>query len=130
MTTNLNALAAAEHAADLRRAAGRPSVPRRAFRRAISESSVSISLRAAEAGDEQTLRVLAELDEEPELRGDTMLALLDGEAVAAISLDDGRVVANPFVATRDAVALLRLRARDVRSLAAKRPHRRWRPRFA
>jgi hypothetical protein len=35
------------------------------------------------------------------------------QAVAALSLSDQRVVANPFVPTGDAVALLRLRAEHV-----------------
>ena len=39
-----------------------------------------------------------------------MLAVVDGEAVAAMSLSDLRIVANPFVRTQHAVKLLRLRA--------------------
>ncbi len=45
-----------------------------------------------------------------------------GEAVAALSLTDGRVVANPFVLTANAVALLRLREQHLR----ERGHRSWR----
>jgi hypothetical protein len=38
-----------------------------------------------------------------------LLALIDGKAVAALSLRDGRVVANPFVRTDAEVVLVRLR---------------------
>jgi hypothetical protein len=65
---------------------------------------------------------LAQLDDQPELQGRVLLASLDGQPVAALSLDDGRVVANPFVATGEAVALLRLRTRQLASARA----RRWR----
>ena len=39
---------------------------------------------------------------------------LDGEPVAAASLSDGRTVANPFLPTADVVALLSMRARQLR----------------
>jgi hypothetical protein len=87
----------------------------------------TVALRPATAEDAPSLRILTELDEEPELAGEVLLATVDGEAVAAMSLRDGRIAANPFVATADAVALLRLRARH---LAGRRPRRRLRPRFA
>jgi hypothetical protein len=91
----------------------------------------AVSLRLATPEDAAPLHVLAELDEEPELAGQVLLAMIDGEPVAAMSLDDGRVVANPFVATTDAIALLRLRARHLarkRSPGRRRPL--LRPRFA
>lgn len=53
------------------------------------------------------------------------MALVDGEAVAATSLSDGRVVANPFVRTADTVTLLSLRAAQL----AERPARRRLPRL-
>ena len=89
-----------------------------------------VALRQAQADDARALEILAELDEEPELSGETLLALIDGDAVAAMSLEDGRVVANPFVATREAVSLLKLRARHLVGLKVRQPRRRWRPRFA
>jgi hypothetical protein len=128
MTTSLNALVANEHVADLRRAA-----EHRRFEKPLpsaARSARAVAPRQAQADDARALRLLAELDEEPELAGNALLALVDGEAVAALSLEDGRVVANPFVATSDAVALLKLRARHVIGRRVRRPHRRWRPRFA
>jgi hypothetical protein len=70
----------------------------------------TIQLRPAAPTDAQNIRRLAELDDAPPIEGPVLLAFSDGEAVAGLSLRDGRVVANPFVPTRDAVALLRLRA--------------------
>ncbi len=89
-----------------------------------------VALRLAGADDARALRELAELDEAPELSGEALVAVIDDEVVAAVSLDDGRVVANPFVATRDAVSLLELRARHLLARGAQRPRRRLSLRFA
>src|SRR5829696_1027183 len=43
-----------------------------------------------------------------------LVALADGEPVAAMSLHDGRVTADPFARTGEAVALLQLRAHQAR----------------
>jgi hypothetical protein len=83
-----------------------------------------IELRFAHANEADVVRRLAELDSAPELTGRVLIALLDGEAVAGLSLLDERVVANPFVSTREAVALLRLRAKQLSGAAT---HRNARP---
>jgi hypothetical protein len=120
--TSLNAIAAAEHRADLQRAANRPpAYPDGPARRKSPQAHVA--LRPAYADEAGVVRRLAALDEAPDLDGNVLLALIDGEAVAALSLGDGRVVANPFVPTDDAVALLKLRADH---LSAVRRRRRWR----
>jgi hypothetical protein len=126
MTTNLNALVAGEHVVNLRRAA----THYRYGNSGAASSPKVLALRRAEADDAPALKILAELDEEPELSGETLVALMDGEAVAAMSLEDGRVVSNPFVATCDAVSLLKLRARHLVGRRVRQPRRRWRPRFA
>jgi hypothetical protein len=117
MTGNLNALVAEQHVADLNRAAARhhkiPSRP-------LGGASPTVELRVARGDDAATTRRLAALDDAPELEGRVLLAVLDGEAVAALSLDDGRVVANPFVPTAHAVSLLRLRAGHVSSRRRRR----------
>jgi hypothetical protein len=82
-----------------------------------------VELRPARADDEAMTRRLAALDEAPELDGPVLLAVVDGEPVAALALDDGRVVANPFVPTAQAVSLLRLRAGHVANASQRR--RRW-----
>jgi hypothetical protein len=73
----------------------------------------TVALRMAEGDEGQIVRHLAALDDAPTLEGPVLLALTDGEPVAAISLLDRRVVANPFMLTRDLVELLRLRAEHI-----------------
>ena len=91
----------------------------------------TVALRAANAEDAKTLRELAELDEAPELDGEVLLATIDGEPIAALSLKDGRIVSDPFVATTQAVALLRLRARHLSArLTPRQRLTRLRPRLA
>ena len=85
----------------------------------------TLALRVADLDDAPVVRRLAALDDAPPLHGDVLLAVVDGEAVAATSLHDGRVVANPFVRTADTVTLLSLRA----SQMSERPARRRLPRL-
>ncbi len=70
----------------------------------------TVALRMAERDEAAMVRRLAALDDAPALEGPVLIALSDGEAVAAISMLDRRVVANPFMPTRDLVQLLRVRA--------------------
>jgi hypothetical protein len=106
MTTTLNALAAQEHVHDLEREA------RRAHKEDADPalSPAAIELRLARADESQVVHGLAQLDDATDLDGDALLALIDGEAIAALSLADRRVVANPFVRTEHAVTLLRIQA--------------------
>jgi hypothetical protein len=73
----------------------------------------TVALRMAEGDEAPVVRRLAALDDAPAPQGPVLLALLDGEAVAALSMLDRRVVANPFLSTRDVVDLLRLRAEHI-----------------
>lgn len=131
--TSINAIAATEHRNDLLRAArqGRVSRVDDTPAQSGSEHRPTIALRVADPDEVYRVARLAALDDAPPLQGDVLLALSDGEAIAALSLKDGRVVANPFVSTEDAVALLHVREKHL--LGARR-HRRWRailrPRFA
>jgi hypothetical protein len=92
----------------------------------------TLALRTARADEGELVRRIADLDDAPPLEGDVLLALIDGEPVAALSLRDARLVADPFVPTAEAVALLRLRASHLSSRG--RARRRWlrvlRPRVA
>ena len=72
-------------------------------------------LRPAGAADHRALARLAALDDAAPITGDVLMAFSDGDPVAAMSLHDGRVVADPFHHTADAVDLLRFRARQQRS---------------
>src|SRR4051794_39108901 len=53
---------------------------------------------------------LAELDSQRPLTGPALVGEIDGRPAAAISLEDGRLVADPFQHTAQLVALLRMRA--------------------
>lgn len=73
-----------------------------------------ITIRPAMQADTAVLRSLAELDARPPLRGPVLLAEARGRPVAAISLDDGAVAADPFRRTAGAVTLLRTQRELVR----------------
>ncbi|HUA05113.1 MAG TPA: hypothetical protein VMB27_14510 [Solirubrobacteraceae bacterium] len=73
----------------------------------------TVAIRLAETDEAAVLRRLAALDDQRPLEGRVLVALVDGEPEAAISLDNRRVIANPFLATRDLVQLLRVRAEHI-----------------
>jgi hypothetical protein len=72
-------------------------------------------IRFATRHDSDSLRDLAELDSRKPLDGRVLVADLDGTPVAALSLDDGRVIADPFQRTDHLVANLRMRAGAIRA---------------
>jgi hypothetical protein len=124
ITTTLTALAAREHVNDLREHAARWRRQNEGF---AGPTAAAVELRLARAGDTPAVHRLADLDDAQDLEGQVLLAVVDGEAVAALSLADRRVVANPFVGTQDAVTLLRMRADHLMGVRARR-RRRWIPR--
>ena len=75
--------------------------------------SPTVALRLAERDEALAVRRLAALDDAPALEGPVLLAVMDGEPAAALSLVDRRVVSNPFMPTRDLVELLRVRAEHI-----------------
>ncbi len=92
----------------------------------------SIAIRAARREDEAVLVRLAALDAATPFPRPALVATLDGVPAAAVSLVDGRAVADPFLPSAEAVALLRHRAAAV-ATPARRRHRkapRLRPRTA
>ena len=133
MITSMSSALAKAHVADLHRVAEQRHPIRSSPlpTAADAASSPVLELRQAGADDRRKVDDLAALDDAPVLKGEVLVALIGGEAVAALSLSDGRVVANPFRRTEAAVALLRLRAEHV---SGRRARRRWpvilRPRFA
>jgi hypothetical protein len=128
--TSINAIVANEHRADLLRAAAQQRLGAELDHANTSDPTQTIALRLAQPDEARDVARLAALDDAPRPDGQVLLALVDGRAVAALSLRDGRVVANPFEFTEDAVALLRLRHKH---LGAGVSSRRWgglgRPRF-
>jgi hypothetical protein len=70
----------------------------------------AFTIRLASEEDAETLRRLAEIDSQPELAGRILIAEDDDVAVAALSIAEGRTVADPFRRTGMALAMLRMRA--------------------
>jgi hypothetical protein len=73
-------------------------------------------IRPAVADDAQSLRELAELDSQRPLTTPALVGELDGRPAAAISMADGRVVADPFKPTAKLTPLLRMRRDSLRAL--------------
>lgn len=81
----------------------------------------ALVIRPAFSDDASTLARLAALDSQRPLAGSTVVAERDGRILAAIALDDGRTIADPFAPTADLVALLKLHAADTaRGFAGRR----------
>ena len=79
--------------------------------------SSTIAFRTATAEDDRVLQDLSALDSHAPLERPAVIAVVDGSPVAAVSLSDGQIVADPFTRTEDVVVLLRAR---VAALAAQR----------
>jgi hypothetical protein len=94
-----------------RRPARSPSPPHR--------RPVDVTIRRAFPDDQVALVRLAALDGAAPPAGDALVAEVAGEPWAALALDDGRVVADPFRPTDQLVALLRARAQQVRAPGAR-----------
>jgi hypothetical protein len=67
------------------------------------------NIRQATEADEAALHLLAELDSRPALTGPTLIGEIDGNFAAAISLTDGRTIADPFQQTDVLTQILRMR---------------------
>jgi hypothetical protein len=79
-----------------------------------------ITMRICGPGDEQALRRLAGRDTARPLAGTILAAEIEGAPLAAICLETGRVVADPFSRTAGLVDLLRARAAQLER--ANDPH--------
>ena len=127
METRMNILIAQERIAEIERKAEAArivsDVPEE------HDEAPVLALRLAGPDEDGELGRLAELDSQRPLTGDVLVALLDGRLVAAMSLEDGRVVADPLVRTLEERALLRTRAHQLKR-GPRRPRRRFRLRLA
>lgn len=74
------------------------------------QSQSPISIRTARSDDEAALRRLAALDSADPIAGPALMAEVDGELRAALALEDGRVIADPFHPTAQLVVLLEVQA--------------------
>lgn len=118
MHPQLNQALATARQQDLIEAGARERRIPRLRRRGVRASAPAIrwqglTLRLATSADGSALARLAELEQaaapqEPVLLGEVMQ-----RPVAALSLRDGRVVADPFTPTAELVELMRLRARQI-----------------
>lgn len=70
----------------------------------------SLVLRHATAADTDALERLAALDSARPLTGEVVLAAVDGDVRAALSLETGRAVADPFHPSLELLPLLRTAA--------------------
>ena len=80
-----------------------------------------VLVRPAQSVDTDDLRRLAALDSARPLTGEVLIAVSGGDIAAAMSLDTGAVIADPFQPTANLVDLLR---------TAAHPTERRRPRAA
>ncbi len=76
--------------------------------------SSSLTLRLAVPADADALDRLAQLDSRRAPRGAVIVAEVGGDLWAAISIDDGHAVADPFRPTGELMALLVERSRQLR----------------
>jgi hypothetical protein len=85
-------------------------------------TSNSITIRPAYGDDERALARLAALDSSRVPTAPVLLAEVDGELRAALSLQDSAVVADPFYPTLDLIVLLRTHAQTRSASRARRGH--------
>jgi len=72
-----------------------------------------LTLRLATHADRQALARLAELDQAQRPADPVLLGVIKQRPVVALSLSDGRVIADPFSNTAELTELLRVRARQL-----------------
>ena len=82
--------------------------------RAPHGSGRKLTIRYATPDDAGDLERLAQLDSDRPPRGVVLLADVGGEVWAAVSLDDGHLVADPFRPSGELAFLLAQRARTIR----------------
>ena len=79
-----------------------------------------ITIRRANGRDREAIQRLAALDSQRAPEGGSLLAFDGDELVAALPLEGGRAVADPFHRTAEIVDLLRLRAAQAEMPASVR----------
>ena len=75
----------------------------------------TLTIRRASADDTFALKRLAAVDSAAPPTGEVLLAEMGDELWAAVSVDTGTAIADPFRPSADLVALLRFRARRIRN---------------
>ncbi len=87
---------------------------------------MSMTIRRARTEDAPALHTLQLLDDHALPKGDALVAEEDGSPVAAVHVGTGTAVADPFRRSAAPVALLRLRAAQLRGDDAPPSRRRLR----
>jgi hypothetical protein len=118
MHPQMNQALGAARQQDLLEAAARERRVPRPFRRGRRSSAPAIrwqglTLRLATSADRSALARLAELEQAASPQEPVLLGQVMERTVAALSLRDGRVIADPFMPTAELVELMRLRARQI-----------------
>jgi hypothetical protein len=78
-------------------------------------NNTALTIRRATAADAFAVRRLAAIDSASPPTGDVLLAEMGNELWAAIGIESGAAIADPFRPSRDLVDLLRFRAERMRS---------------
>jgi hypothetical protein len=114
---------AGEHIRDLHEAAAR-NIPTASSKH---DRIATVRVRRFAERDIDGIRRLAALDEKPVPTGGVLVAELAGELVAALPVDGGEAIADPFKPTKDIVELLRMRASQINKTGTSRktPRARW-----
>jgi hypothetical protein len=86
-------------------------------------NSSIVTIRRAGAADLGSLALLASLDDAAPPVDPVLVAESEGHLLAAVPFDGGRAIADPFEPTAEVVALLELRARQIREAEASRANR-------
>jgi hypothetical protein len=114
MSSHLSHAFAQARVDELRRAgAARTAAPSRHRPGRPDPATTTVTLRFGGAADEPALERVARLDSAATPAQPVLLAEVGGQLLAALSLVDGAVVADPFHRTADLVDLLRARARQL-----------------
>ena len=82
-----------------------------------------VTVRHAREEDTEALAALADLDSSRAPHGAVIVAEADGELWAAVSLDDGHAIANPFRPSGELTFRLVERARELNRGARRKPGR-------
>jgi hypothetical protein len=85
-------------------------------------TNTALTVRLATPADAFSLRRLAAIDSASPPTGDVLLAEMGDELWAALSIDTGAAVADPFRPSADLVDLLRFRARRLNGDAGAHRH--------
>jgi hypothetical protein len=103
-------------------------------KKTVPDPRAGVTIRMATGADHRALRRLAAVDSTSFDGGPALVAEVGDELWAAVSLDDGATMADPFRPSGELLALLAERARQLRTPAAAPRRRRrvfaWRTRRA